>query len=218
MGQDAPYDQPGAKPLSSDPFSEIANAFSSRSSVSSSASRAPWWNPPSAAAEDASPLPTLFAGWSGRARLGKREETIVSMREKRADANSSPASYQYTGLDMNGLLNILGGQAVTTTNDDSATGLNWPGLSSISSSVSASAPTSASSATSDSKSASSSLSASASKASATSSASAASPSETSEPQTIQEKWDRLGTAAHIGIYIGGGLAALVRPRNLPAHI
>ncbi|BGP35940.1 putative glycosidase CRH2 [Rhodotorula toruloides] len=211
IGQDAPYDQPGATALSSDPFSGIANAFSYRSSsFSSSSSRSPWWKPSSATAEDANPLPTLFAGWGGRARLGKREETIVSTREERADANSSPASYQYTGLDMNGLLNILGGQAVTTTNDDSATGLNWPGLSSISSSASASAPPTASFALSDPKSASSTSAASgsASTASATSSTSAASPSEPSEPQTIQEKWNQLGTPAHIGIYIGGGLAAL----------
>ncbi|BGP28118.1 glycoside Hydrolase Family 16 protein, CBM8 containing [Rhodotorula toruloides] len=208
LGQDAPYNdrQPEAKPTSSDLLSGIANAFSSRSTAASSTSRSLWWNPPSVAADVSAALPTLFAGWEGRARLGKRGVTANSVKDKRAEASSNPASYQYTGLDTNGLLNILRGQAGTTINDDAATGLNWPGVSSVGSSASPS--TSSASTGSKIASLTSTASASVSSTSATAWSSVPGPSGTSEPQTIQEKWNKLGTPAHIGIYIAGIFAAL----------
>lgn len=97
IDQDAPYDDVHPVSSTSDPFSGIANAFLSQPSIASSTSRSMWWSPPSATAEGAGALPTLFAGWGGRARLGRREAIGKSVRAKRADGASNPASYQYTG-------------------------------------------------------------------------------------------------------------------------
>ncbi|GAA5897726.1 hypothetical protein JCM8208_000242 [Rhodotorula glutinis] len=160
-----------------------------------------WWTPPGAdagvAATASSTTPAAATPWWS-APSSKLRRRVQLEKVKRAE-EPLVGSYSY-GLDENGALSVVGGNLATTIDSDQATGLSMLDalnalVSAASSVTSASATATATTTTADSTSTSTDESTSAASA-------------TGEAQTIQQKWDALGTAAHIGIYIGGAVVAL----------
>ncbi|GAA5851914.1 hypothetical protein JCM8547_000098 [Rhodosporidiobolus lusitaniae] len=158
-------------------------------SSTDSSSTTVWWTAPTASSavnsaavttETATTTTTSSTAWWTPA---VRQVRRFIQFAKRQDASSS--SYSYGDLDENGQVGV---SYVT-------------GLGNIDTSSSASSDLSASATDSPSASATDSI------ASATASDSATA-SATSTSTTLTDKWNDLGTGAHIGIYIGGALAAV----------
>ncbi|TNY22279.1 hypothetical protein DMC30DRAFT_157014 [Rhodotorula diobovata] len=178
------------------PAAEILPADSS-SSTAATESATLWWTPPGAtdaATSTSATLATAPAWWTPASKLRRRRLRFEKVR--RAE---SPAVGSYTyGLDANGALSVAGSNLATTIEDDAATGISMHGaLAAIASAVSAASATSTS-ASSGSITATATSSDHAS-ASHTQSDLAPSASASGDVRTIQQKWDDLGTAAHVGI-------------------
>ncbi|GAA5909604.1 hypothetical protein JCM6882_003471 [Rhodosporidiobolus microsporus] len=169
-----------------------------------------WWTPPVSDSTASGTSTTTATGAWWTPALKKLRRRLLLDKVKRAD--SGVGSYSYGDLDDNGQVSLSGGDADTVISSDRATGLNMLGidtesaesafsiiesaLSTPTATVSGSETLSASSASSDST------------ATGTATDSSASPSATGDEKSAKEKWDELGTAAHVGIYIGAAVAAL----------
>ncbi|GAA5872765.1 hypothetical protein JCM3774_005054 [Rhodotorula dairenensis] len=149
--------------------------------------------------------------WMPNARLRRRIE-LEKVRLERRDGSSSVSSYTYGEVDKDGYVNVHGGSAPTIVSNDKATGLDMAG-GTESAQASGSGSTLASTSTTSGHQ--SPTSASSTSASANSNPSDKPSREDEEDRdgqkdelTVQEKWDNLGMAAHIGIYVGAAFAAL----------
>ncbi|GAA5988404.1 hypothetical protein JCM10908_003550 [Rhodotorula pacifica] len=156
--------------------------------------------------------------WLTNARQRRRID-LEKVRRVRRQATNLVSSYSYGDVDDDGYVTIHGGSAPTVASNDAATGLDMSGgLKSVQSSSSGS--TSAASATSATSTFSNMSSGSATSTSTSSSSTATASNKPSKDDkeeddkddkddlTLQEKWNKLGTAAHIGIYVGAAAAAL----------
>ncbi|GAA5828522.1 hypothetical protein JCM11251_000831 [Rhodosporidiobolus azoricus] len=165
-----------------------------------------WWTP-SLAAEQITEISTS----SPAASWWKRSIRRRLFLEKVKRAETAFNSYNYGDLDENGQVSLSGGDAATIISSDSATGLNMLGIDPVAAQSALSVLSSAlqtPTATIDPLATSAPSASSASLTTGTSTQSSASPSATAEEKTAKEKWDELRTAAHVGIYIGGAVAAL----------
>ncbi|GAA6042727.1 hypothetical protein JCM8097_005551 [Rhodosporidiobolus ruineniae] len=170
-------------------------SVSSAESSSSSTTTQNWW----AALQAAKTSSTTTAAGVVQ-RLGRRVVQLVKRQ-------SGGQSYSYGDLDQNGQVSVSVGSSSTVISDDSATGTNMQGEASKLSPSSASAPVTPTSTDSLSPS-STNASASASSTESPTSAPSASASAASFEERLKNKWDRLSTAARVGIYIDVAAGAL----------
>ncbi|GAA5825982.1 hypothetical protein JCM3770_000909 [Rhodotorula araucariae] len=210
-GLNASAEVPASGELAASPASLSADPASSTSTTAPP----PWWTPPTVNTDAATTSATssIVAPWLLPATRKLRRRLQLLEKVKRADP-LGVGSYSYA-LGDNGVLSVAGGNAPTTIANDAATGFDMGGTGvpapvlsvpivsppTGSSSLIPSTATSPTVATARSDLMSSS-------ASATKSQASASPSAMGEVPTLQEKWEALGTPAHVGIYIGGAAAAL----------